>query len=131
MSRKEQAIDLVKLFSKDHSLWNEFLTDCQAQHNIKKLTRVYYGLQVGMDDLVKDKPNYGVLNLLCLKQKMTIDEWFLRLQRSIEKTLKNILREKYPNPCDHPLIAKKFAHLLGEKKARDLEFDNFLKRARF
>src|SRR6187399_410097 len=129
--RKEQSIDLVKLFSKNSELWNEFLTDCHVQHNVKRLARVYYGIQAGMDDITKDKPNYEVLNLLCEKQKTTIEEWFLRLQTSIEKTLKRILKEQYPNPCDQPLLAKKYSQYLGDKKNRQNEFESFLKKARF
>ena len=119
--RKYDGIDLLALYTAaDFVVWNAFLTDCHAKHNIQKLQSTYYGLQVGMDNLVKQKLN---------TQK--IDEWFLRLQRSIENTLKRILREKYPNPCDQPMIAKEHAKFLESKRARDIEFESFLKKARF
>jgi hypothetical protein len=117
--RKHQAIDLVLLYStctwKD---WNRFLTECYEKRDIQKLAQTRYELQAGMADLAKKKMN---------SEKMC--EWFVRLQRSIEKTIKNIIRDKYPNPCDNPLIAKDHMEQHDAKKARDQQLELFLKKS--
>jgi hypothetical protein len=71
-----------------------------------------------MSDLVKKKLN---------SEKMV--EFFLRLERSIEKTIQKIVREKTPNPCDNPLIASASIQFKDEKKQRDHELELFLKQS--
>lgn len=74
-----------------------------------------------------------------VKKKMTddkINEFFIRVTRSIENTLKQILRGKYPNPLDRVGKNKVIDledHLkhLANKRKRDQEFESFLKDCRF
>jgi hypothetical protein len=117
--RKHQAIDLIKLYSScDHSHWNIFLHNCYLKRDIQKLARTRYQLQAGMSDLSKKKLN---------TEKMI--NWFLRLQTSIEKTIKKILREKNPNPCDNSLIASDHAEFKVDKNKRDHELELFFKKS--
>lgn len=117
--RKFEAIDLMDLYSKANSqTWNTFLTQCLKRHDIPKLVRVRYGLQAGMADLAKKKLN---------SEKMI--QFFIRLDRSIEKTIKSIAREKNPNPCDDPLLAPHHLELKDQKNARDHELELFLRRS--
>ena len=112
------AIDLIWLYTNvDHVSWNEFLTDCYHKHDILKLIDVRKRLQKGMANLAKQKLNAKKL-----------DEWFLRITTSIELTLKKIQREKSPNPCDNPLIAKQWKIAHAAKKERDHDLELFLKR---
>jgi hypothetical protein len=116
--RKFEAIDLMKLYSKcDTTTWNLFLTNCHLKQDLSTLLRTRYQLQAGMTDLAKKKLN---------SEKMI--DWFLRLQTSIEKTIKLIVRDKNPNPCDNPLIAADNIQYKDEKTKRDQELELFLKR---
>lgn len=116
--RKHAALDLIKLYSQcDHKHWNIFLTHCYQQGDIDKLVRTRYQLQAGMADLAKKKLN---------TDKMI--QWFLRLQTSIENTIKKILRQKNPNPCDNPLIAADHVEFKGDKNKRDHELELYLKK---
>ena len=111
MKRKWPTIDLLYLYSKTTSKeWNQFLTRCLKNHDVQKLTATRYGIQAGMVDLAKKKLN---------SEKMI--EFFLRLERSLEQTIKKILREKDPNPCDQPLLA---VHNLGAKGAKNARDNN-------
>lgn len=95
MSRKVEALDLMALYSKgSNNGWNDFLAECRARHDINRLARMRYALQAGMDDLAKKKLN---------SDEMVA--WFLRLQRSIENTVKSIIRERHPNPLDNAIRA--------------------------
>jgi hypothetical protein len=127
MSRKVDAIDLIKLYSLgSHNGWNQALDDHFVRLDVSGLARIYYGIQAGMDDLVKNKLN---------DEKMNV--WFLRLQRSIENTMKAILRRKYPNPYDSPAPITESEkstiemRWLDIKRKRDHEFELFLKKARY
>ena len=74
-----------------------------------------------------------------VKKKLADDklnEFFLRIQRSIEQTLKRILREKYPSPLDRVgknKVVDLEDHIkhLNNKRKRDQEFEAFLKDVRF
>ncbi len=117
---KEQyeKIDLMKLFSdNNHAQWNMFLTNCYNNRDVSRLIRVMRGLQMGMDDMSKKKLNVPKMNL-----------FFVRLQTSIEKTLKKIYKEVYPEICDDPLKAKDNLHKIGQKRKRDADFEAFLRR---
>ncbi len=120
MKGKPQSIDLLKLYAQGSTNgWNEFLSDCARDQNLAKLEQVLYGIQLGMNDLAKQKLNTDKVN-----------EWFVRLQRSIENTMKSIIKAKRPNPMDNPLGAKS-AEALAEKRARDQEVERYLRRVRF
>jgi len=119
-NRKHEKIDLYKMYlAKDgHYIWNLWLTERLDRLDIKGLQSVLYGINVGMDDLVKQKLNH---------KKIII--WYIRLQRSIEDTMKSILRIKYPNPNDNP--GNKDPKWVAVKRKRDGEFELFLRGSRF
>ena len=121
MNRKWDGIDLMKLYSQGHfTKWNAFLKKCRESQDVEALKKTLYGIQVGMDDVVKKNlANESLVN------------FFLRLQRSIEKTAKEIFRAKYPNPCDHPKLAKEYASFIEAKRKRDEEFEGFLRKSSF
>ena len=107
--RQYPAIDLMKLYATHTaSTWNTFLTERRQKKDISGLVKVRYGLQAGMADLVRKKLN---------SEKMEL--YFIRLQRSVENTIRDIFRERNPNPCDNPLIAKSNLEFQAEKRARD------------
>ena len=118
--RKWPGIDLMKLRS-TYSIedWNLFLDNCLNKRDINRLTQVMYGLQVGMDDLAKQKLN---TDEICV--------WFTRLIRSVEKTVKSILREKYPLPNDKN-NKENLQKYITLKRKRDSELNDFLIRSRF
>lgn len=111
-------VDLIKLYAScDHSQWNQYLTERLRLRDVSGLTEMRVALQVGMSDLAKKKLN---------TEKMIL--WFIRLQRSIEKTIQKIVREANPNPCDNPLIAAHHRYAKPEKKIRDHDLELFFKR---
>lgn len=120
-SNKHLKIDLLNLYANtSHNEWNKFLAVCRQRHDINNLQKVLYGVQLGMDDLVKKKLNTEKMNL-----------WFIRIERSIEKTIRDIIREKDPNPLDNPHNADKHINSLGDKRARDHRIEQFLKEIRY
>ena len=125
MSSSEE-INLMEIYTLSNSdKWNAWLTYCLKHHDIHNLKKVYKGIQISMNDLVKKKIADDKLN-----------NFFLRIQRSIEQTLKRILREKYPNPLDRVgknKVVDLEDHLkhLNNKRKRDQEFEAFLKDVRF
>jgi hypothetical protein len=122
MSFKYEAVDIIKLHNKSsHDLWNRWLTYSFESQDVEGLKKIRYGLARGMDNAVKEKLNTEeIVNL------------FIRLNRSIEITLKRILKEKYPSPNDNPLTADKYDLAnLSIKRLRDQEFDKFLKESSF
>ena len=122
LTYKWPSIDLLKLLNipEGQKIWNAWLTMCLRKEDVRDLERVYYGIQRGMDDIVKQKLN-----------DKNVSSTFIRMQRSIEETAKKIYRKKYPNPCDNPLEAKNHMKWYEVKKKRDHEFELWLKRARF
>ena len=127
-TRKYPGINLLDLYAKSGiEKWNEFLTTCLANNDINELIKVLYGIQVGMRDLSIQGLN---------TDKVT--QWFIRLQRSLEKTAKQIIQKKYPFPNDDPkykfktLDTKKMAEAtLQAKRKRDQELNKFIKRSSF
>ncbi len=120
VSRQVEAIDLYKLYAKgSNNGWNEFLTECHLKHDVHRMARMRYALQAGMDDLVKKKLNSD-----------EIDKWFFRLQKSLENTMKRILKEKYPTPLDNVHNVKEYGAKKWKdvKKLRDEEFEAFLRK---
>jgi hypothetical protein len=125
MSRKHQAIDLMALYAKGSANgWNEFLTECLAKRNTARLANIRYALQAGMDDLAKRKLNDDKMNL-----------FYIRLLKSTEKTMKAILRDKYPNPFDNTALDKNKEFATAQwkeiKKNRDHEFELFLRKSSY
>jgi hypothetical protein len=115
--RKWPAIDLIKLYTAGNTTeWNDWLTLCLANQNLNELSKRLYGIQAGMDDLVKQKLDTEDLRY-----------WFVRLQRSIEKTAKKIFRQKWPNPCDDPYLAKSHKSFRDVKRKRDKALEDFLR----
>lgn len=116
--RKYPAIDLFKLKSTySTAQWNRVLTRRLVNKDLDGLVAIRYGLQAGMDDLAKHKMNTEEMQDL-----------FIRLQRSVEITMRKIWRLKYPNPCDDPLKAADNLEHQEAKRERDAEFNRFLKR---
>lgn len=121
MKGKPPKIDLIALYAKSASSdWNVFLASCLAKHDMQNLSNVLYGLQLGMNDLVKKKLNTDKMNL-----------FFLRLQRSIENTMKLIIKEKDPHPLDNAFNHEKFGKHIETKKERDSSFEAYLRKTRF
>lgn len=118
MARKPDAIDIVKLFAEgDYTEWNLFLTNCFKKRDIEKLAITRRRLQAGMAIAAKKKLNTEkVIHL------------FIRLQNSIENTIKRIVRAKDPNPCDDPHIAMDHLEAKGAKKERDQAMERMLKK---
>ena len=127
--RNWPSIDIMKLYSKTtHTQWCTFLATCQNNEDVIQLEKVFFGLQSGMDDLVKAKINTDKISVL-----------FLRWTKSIEITVKNIYRKKYPSMLDNPTdaAALKISNPVLYKKMRDMkvkrdtEYERFLTRIRF
>jgi hypothetical protein len=118
---KWPAIDLVKLIA-NHTYkdWNKYLGKCEFEENVTSLVSTYYGLQKGMQVAVVNKMNTPF-----------VVQTFIRLQKSLEKTLKKIYIKKYKSPCDNPLQAAKFKEHLQKKRDRDHEFEKWLKGMRY
>lgn len=121
VGRKYPAIDILKLYSKgDHEAWNIFLSECERKQDLQKLETVLYGVQAGMDDLAKKNLNTEKINI-----------WFVRLNRSLEIAMQNIIRARNPNPLDDPLNKRDFIHKIGEKRKRDQEFHKHFRKKSF
>lgn len=122
VGRYHEAIDLMKLFSQGcNETWNQYLYKLQQNKDFEGALKVRFGLQSGMDDLVKKRLN-----------NETFDTLYASLMRSIEKNLRWIYRAKYPNPLDntlskHAYTANQIATLRKQKKDRDLRFEAILK----
>jgi len=120
-SKGHLKIDLLDLYAKaDTTGWNAFLSRCLRNGDLLALEKTLYGLQLGMNDLAKKKLNTEKINL-----------WFIRLQRSLEITIKKIIKSKQPSPLDDPNNAARFATKLDEKRIRDHDIELYLKKIRF
>jgi len=118
---KPPKVDLLKLYAETSAArWNEFLGNCLSRNDLQTLETMLYGIQLGMNDLAKKKMN---------TEKMCL--WFIRLQRSLENTIKQVIRRRDPSALDNPLRATQFAHKQGEKRARDQAIERHLKKVRF
>ena len=125
---KYPAIDLVKLlkiWSADD--WAAMLGECERKADVEKLKSTLYGICRGMSEIVKVHLN---------DDRMIAS--FLNLQRSIEVTMKRILRRKYPSVLDNaPRFNVNLVDPEGmrkefdNKRKRDLEFSNFLRDSRY
>ena len=121
MKGKPPKIDIMQLYAKsDSKEWNNFLASCLARNDMKSLEYVLYGIQLGMSDAAKKKLNTE-----------KIDVFFLRLQRSIENTMKQIIRAKEPHPLDNAFNHEEFAKTIGAKRARDRGLEEHLRKVRY
>ena len=122
MSRKHEAIDLLKLYTHgSHKGWNDFLKKCLAKQNINELARVRYQLCAGMDDMAKAQLNTEAINV-----------WFVRLNRSIELTAKKIIRARYPMPGDNGQKVQNFVlESQAAKRKRDQELAHFMRKSAY
>ena len=118
---KPPKIDLLELYAKSNTNeWNIFLTKCVQTKNLLALRNVLYGIQLGMNDLAAKKMNTEKVNV-----------FFIRLQRSIENTMKEIIKLKNPHPLDNPYNKEKYGHLIETKRDRDQEIERYLRKVRF
>lgn len=128
MKYKYPMIDLGRLLLQwNEDDWTAMLSKCERDADVEKLKSTLYGICRGMSELARVK----------LNDERTVLA-FMNLQRSIEVTLKRILRKKYPSILDNAptLNLKDVAPLrlrkeLDNKRKRDLEFKLFLRDARF
>lgn len=121
MKGKPPKIDLLKFYAEvDTKRWNQFLANCVRRLDLQTLETMLYGVQLGMNDLAKKNLN---------TEKISV--WFIRLQKSIENTIRDIVRIKMPNPCDNPLTAAEHAKNLARKRERDQALERHLRRVRF
>lgn len=121
MKGKPPKIDLLQLYAKSSTPeWNRFLAACLAKKNTEELEKVLYGIQLGMIDLCRKNMNTEKLST-----------FFLRLQRSIENTMKQILRAREPHPLDNAFNHVEFAKAHESKKARDLSLEKRLRKVRY
>jgi len=116
------AIDLIKLMAQGNTVkWNSFLTSCLITQNIDRLGRTRRELQMGMNNAVKKRLN---------SQKVI--DLFIRLQRSIEITVKKIVKAKHPNPHDDSLNKTMHSEkFLEMKRKRDAEIEAFYRKSSY
>lgn len=99
-------INLLNLIiNGNYKHWNNWLADCERDHNLPDLLKTLSGIQQGMDTLVKGKLNTDNITVI-----------FLRMQRSIENTIKNIYRKQNPT---HKVS-------LAEKREQDNQLERFM-----
>ena len=121
MKGKPPKIDVLALYAKsDTQEWNLFLAACVQKRDLRALENVLYGVQLGMKDLAAKKMN---------TEKMI--SFFMRLQRSIENTMKQIIKLKIPHPLDNPINGKTMAGTIESKRTRDHAIERYLKKVRF
>jgi len=120
MKGKPFEIDLLKLIlNSDHKKWNSWLLTCEMNQDVSGLVKVLVGIQQGMNNLVKQKLNTDQVTIV-----------FLRLQRSIENTIKNIWRRQNDNPLYNPLSNVNKNQFQASKRDLDHKLELFLKKAR-
>lgn len=124
MKRKYPALDFVRLISEwGDNQWHQALVNAIVNHDLEKLKATLYGLQAGMD--------------MAVKQKLVTEDMcriFAEMTRQIEVAAKKIFKEKYPCLFDIPCLCPANMDILQNalnKKTRDLEFQAFMKEARF
>lgn len=98
---------------KAHTKWNVWLKQCLRNKNLNELVKVRYGLQVGMDDLVRQ----GL-------DTQAIHEMFVRWIGSIEKTARQIIKKR--TRITHA-IATDFLKAHTEKKRMDEDWERFIR----
>jgi hypothetical protein len=114
-------IDVLKLYAKgDTASWNEFLAVCDLNNDVPKLCDVLVRLQRGMEKVVKQNLNTEDISL-----------WFIRITRSIEKTLKKIYRRQHKNPLWHAQNKHFYDAHISDKRELENNFEQFLMRTRY
>jgi hypothetical protein len=69
-----------------------------------------------------------------VKQKLNTEKvaaWFIRMQRSVENTMKDILREQMPMALDNPDNQKTHMDTLEEKRKRDRLIEESIRKASY
>lgn len=127
MKRKYPTIDLLKLMEQwNADLWMQFINKAVKEQDLEKLKKTLYGIQAGMDLLVR--------------QHLSTDKIvgiFADMTRSIEIAARKIFVKKYPSPLDKGVSSSDqsaevmLKDQLKKKRIRDREFSKFLKEARF
>lgn len=113
-----EKIDILKFYAEvDHVRWNQFLTTCYNRNDVQKLMTFRNAFQQGMADLQKK----GLES-----EKLSI--FFIRIQRSIDNTMKLIFRDKNPNPLYDPLNKEENERLLREKRKKQAELEEIIRR---
>lgn len=102
---------------KAHTKWNNWLKRCLKNQDLNELIKVRYGLQVGMDDLYKS----GL-------STPAIAEMFVRWQKSIDNTARQIIKRKHKITR---AIATDYFKALEEKRRIDVAFECFLRDSSF
>jgi hypothetical protein len=119
--KHDEPIDIMTLYAKsDTKQWNAFLTECLKTQDITRLTTVRYRLQLGMNELFKKRLETEKISL-----------FFIRLQRSIENTLKQIYRFKNPNPLYNNKDKTQYKEFIDDKRQHNNEFERYLRRNNF
>lgn len=123
---KYDSIDLMQLYSRgDVDKWNRMLNDHMTRRDANGLSKIWYGMQRGMDDLAKHGHNTA-----------KVCYWYLRCLNSLEKTMRAILRARHPNPYNDPKSAalckaEKDKKWLEVKRRRDAELAVLMKKISF
>lgn len=118
---KSEAIDILKLYADGNAAeWNQFLLRALAAEDVSGLTDVLRRLQMGMSNLAEQKLNTDKVSSL-----------FLRLQRSVENTLRDIHRKKNPNPLFTSSDKRLHSHHMADKKQKQQELEQFLHKVRY
>lgn len=117
MKRSNEKIDLLKLYAQgSHVEWNHVLSKCLKNRDINRLASLRRSIQIGMRDIARLRLNTPA-----------IDEWFLRLNLSIELTAKKVIQALEPSPHDNPLNPFRSKEALEAKRRRDRRLRDFLK----
>ena len=127
MKHRYPAIDLIALATQwSAKEWEPFLKKCVRTNDLEKLRATLYGIQRGMDLLVKSHLN---------DPKMI--ELFAVWTRSIEVTAKKIFRKRYPALLDTKksrtgdVSQSELRQDYLNKQKRDIEYQKFLRDSRF
>lgn len=84
--------------------------------DVKTLSDTLYGIQVGMETISKNKLN---------TEKISI--FYIRLERSLRNTLKQIWRDENPNPLYKNSNKDAEAHIIKDKKKKDEQLEIILR----
>lgn len=121
MKGKPHRIDILKLYANNKATeWNLFLSTCLSNGDLHSLEKVLYGIELGMNELAKKKLNTEKINI-----------FFIRLQKSLERTIRDVIRLREPHPLDEPFNKDKFLHTIDSKRKRDQEIEKHLRKVRF
>lgn len=109
-----EGIDILALYTQSNYIeWNMFLTEARRKRDFAGLSDVYRRLQIGMENLVQQRLN-----------SEKVCHLFLRLQRSIELTMRDIHREKNQ-------ISKSASDYNIQKTAKAKDLELLLRKARY